>query len=109
MRLLPFGDRALLVELADTDAVVAWVDGLRRSMPPGVADLVPAARTVLVVSAAGADLAELGSALRAVEPVENAADSQEAEEIEIPVRYDGPDLAEVAELTGLSVAEVVAA
>ncbi len=29
--------------------------------------------------------------------------------VEIPVRYDGPDLAEVAELTGLSVREVIAA
>ena len=30
-------------------------------------------------------------------------------EVEIPVRYDGPDLADVARLTGLSGREVVAA
>ena len=36
-------------------------------------------------------------------------DAADGETVEIPVVYDGPDLAEVAELTGLDVDEVVAA
>ena len=47
MRLLAYGDRALLAEFATQKdvlgALAAWQDA-----PPGVLELVPAARTVLV-------------------------------------------------------------
>ena len=55
--LLAYGDRALLVELEDTDRVVAWAQSLREQPPPGVADLVPAAATLLVLVDEGADVA----------------------------------------------------
>ena len=113
-----YGDRALLVEVGDTRRVVAWVDALRRVMPPGVGDVVPAASTVLVVAEEHADVAALRAVLREIDPEPDlephrgpaAADDEGPDDVlEIPVRYDGPDLADVARLTGLTEREVVAA
>ena len=106
---LAYGDRALLVELGDTERVVAWVDALQRQEVPGVADLVPAAETVLVVADEGVDVRELRAALAAVVSEDTGSLSSGGDVVEIPVRYDGPDLADVARLTGLSESEVVAA
>ena len=106
---LAYGDRALLVELGDTERVVAWVDALQRQEVPGVADLVPAAETVLVVAAEGVDVRALRAALAAVVPEDAGSVASGGEAVEIPVVYDGPDLADVARLTGLSESEVVAA
>jgi KipI family sensor histidine kinase inhibitor len=107
LSVLAYGDRALLVEVGATERVVAWVDALRQDPPAGVSDVVPAAETVLVVADERADIAALRSALLGIEagPVRAAPD--DADVVEIPVRYDGPDLADVARLTGLSEAEVV--
>jgi KipI family sensor histidine kinase inhibitor len=104
-----YGDRALLVELGDAGRVVAWVDALRESAPPGVAEVVPAAETVLVVAEERADLRRLRAALRQVVPGPMRQESGTGDALEIPVRYDGPDLPDVARLTGLTEAEVVRA
>jgi KipI family sensor histidine kinase inhibitor len=105
MRLLPAGDNALLVELANLDEVLGYYAALTADPPEGVVDIVPAARTVLV-SLDGGDLSKLAQVLRAVVPaVGQAADS---ELLEIPVVYDGEDLDELAELLGCETAEVVA-
>ncbi|HYO39679.1 MAG TPA: allophanate hydrolase subunit 1 [Nocardioidaceae bacterium] len=109
VRVRPYGDRGVLVELGDTSRVVAWVDGLQQAPPPGVADVVPAAETVLVLAADGADVAALGRALRAVSPAPLRTASAGGEVVEIEVRYDGPDLPDVARLTGLSEEQVVTA
>ena len=74
----------------------------------GVVDVVPAARTVLLTVAPGhrprrAAPGRPGPARR------RRSTRPDGETVEIPVVYDGPDLAEVAELTGLDVDEVVAA
>jgi KipI family sensor histidine kinase inhibitor len=61
-------------------------------------EVVPAARTVLVVGDPLPDLAGL-----LVAP----AEEEPGPLVELPVRYDGPDLAEVAALTGLTAGEVV--
>jgi KipI family sensor histidine kinase inhibitor len=108
-RIRPYGDRALLVELADTDHVVAWVDAVRQLDPPGIADLVPAAETVLVLAGEDEDVRVLRKALSQVQPSPAERLASEGEVVEIPVRYDGPDLADVARITGLSEDEVVAA
>jgi KipI family sensor histidine kinase inhibitor len=100
------GDTALLVELDDLPAIWALAEAARGL--PGVLDVVPGAETVLVTAAPGTDLAALARAVDALEPGQAAAAS-DAAEIAIPVRYDGPDLDRVAELTGLSVEEVVEA
>ncbi|WP_370618654.1 5-oxoprolinase subunit B family protein [Mumia sp. Pv 4-285] len=111
MRVRPYGDRALIVDLDDAGSVVTWAEAVRAASLGGVADVVPAARTVLVVSEDGADVAALATSLRGIEPATAGpgAPTADADEIVVRVRYDGPDLAEVADLTGLGVRGVVAA
>ena len=109
MKVLPYGDRALLVELADGEEALALAAALRADPPAALGDLVPAARTVLLVAEAGAPVAELRAALGRVEPAAAAGAEAEVEVVEIPVVYDGEDLDDVARLTGLSPQEVVAA
>jgi KipI family sensor histidine kinase inhibitor len=106
----PFGDAALLVELDDLDAVLALAAAVREEGPEGVLDVVPAARTVLVVTEPGTALDPLATLVTSLSStlstVSTAADT---EPVEIAVAYDGPDLAEVARLTGLDEEAVVAA
>lgn len=110
MTLRPFGDRAVLVEAASLAEVLTVHDALVASAPDGVTDLVPAARTVLV----RVDPARLGlSAARAW--IEQAAaapatgrDRAAASRVELPIRYDGADLADVAGAVGLGVDELIA-
>lgn len=107
--LLPYGDRAVLVELGSTQEAVAYAAALRARPSDPVGEVVPAARTVLVVAAAGAAVADLRQALAEVRPEPSAAALDDAPVVEVPVRYDGEDLADVAELTGLTEEQVVAA
>lgn len=109
MRLLPYGDRALLVELADGEQALALAAALREDPPAAVGELVPAARTVLVVAADGAGVGDLRDALQRVEVTPLKDREDEGELVEVPVVYDGEDLEDVARLTGLSAEEVVAA
>jgi KipI family sensor histidine kinase inhibitor len=104
---LAYGDRALLVELGDTARVVAWNDAV--SGLPGVADVVPAAETLLVVTDEHVDVAAVRQRLEGLDVDETSVGHADGESVEIPVTYDGPDLADVAELTGLSEREVVEA
>lgn len=110
--LLPYGDRAVLVELGSTHEALAYAAALR-SREPGagdgpVGDVVPAARTVLVVAAEGAGVPDLRALLADVVPADLDAVASTSL-VEVPVTYDGADLADVAALTGLSEREVVAA
>lgn len=107
--LLPYGDRAVLVELGSTERALAWVDALESDRPTGVVDVVPAAETVLVVLGEHAPYERVREALRAVRAGTTSAGQPDTGVLEVPVVYDGPDLAEIAALTGLSAAEVVAA
>ena len=122
---LPVGDEGLLLEVADLDAVLALDGALRAALTAGgapwrdVTDVVPAARTVLLLTGEGSDLAALRAAVLAladsVRPVRGSAGwpgpetAPNSHEVEIPVRYHGPDLDDVARLTGLMPAEVVEA
>ncbi|GAB2985881.1 5-oxoprolinase subunit B family protein [Nocardioides montaniterrae] len=114
MRLLPYGDRALLVELASTDEVVALTDLLRSSpsVAEVVADVVPGARTVLLKARPGVWVERLRAVVPDEEhdfPRQKCALRQGLPDVVIPTTYDGPDLVEVARLTGLDEAEVVRA
>ena len=109
MRTRECGDQGLLVELDDADELVGLHRSLRRDPPSGVLDTVPAARTVLVIfdkAVTSADRLADDIARRSVDRV-NPADTT-GRLVEIPVRYDGLDLAEVADRTGLTTREVVA-
>lgn len=106
MRLLPAGENALLIEFADLPETMSYHRSMVRQRPDAVVDLVPAARTVLVIfDGAPAPILEWVAALEPAVDDPTAA----SEAVTIPVSYDGADLDDVARLTGLSVAEVVAA
>lgn len=105
MRFLRCADSGLLIELADLEAVQALYAVLAEEPPEGVTDLVPAARTLLLHLDARANAAAVEAAVRAVEPRDGARTSGEL--LQVPVVYDGADLAEVAKLTGLTEREVV--
>ena len=108
LRLLPCGDTGLLVELEDLDAVLALHRALRERQPAGVLDLVPAARTVLLrLDPRVLSVGDAERLVRETRPL--AADEATAETVEIPVTYDGEDLAEVGGLTGLGERGVVEA
>ena len=107
MRVLPSGTTALLVELDDLAQVRALLEALSAAPPAGVVDLVPAARTVLVVCDPGSTtLAALEDAVRRTPllPGRPAA----GELVEVPVVYDGEDLAVTAAALGTSVERLVA-
>jgi allophanate hydrolase subunit 1 len=86
MKVLGYGDRALLVELGDTATVVAWTDAVTAAGIPGVGDLVPAAETLLVVAAEGADVDAVRHRLEGLE-VDDSGEAGETsgESLEIPV------------------------
>ena len=106
MRVLPSGSTALLVEVDDLDAVLALHAALEEDRPAGVVDLVPAARTVLVVTdPAVTTLDAVEAALRGVRPQQGRRDTTES--IEVPVVYDGEDLGDVAAHLGVDADEVV--
>ena len=105
-----YGDRALLLECGSTDEVLACAAALREAGIPGVTDIVPGARTVLVAltdpnhqALARTRLArfEITAQANLVRPTEA--------DVVIDVVYDGADLADVAALTGLDTGDVVQA
>jgi KipI family sensor histidine kinase inhibitor len=105
-RFLPSGREALLVEVDDLDEALALYAALRAADLPGVTDLVPAARTVLIrldpVVTSPSAVREAVTGLRV-----DRGHRPDLGTVTIPTRYDGPDLAEVARHTGLTEAEVV--
>lgn len=111
MRFLPIGPRTLLVELEDLAQTLALFDALAVDPLPGIAEIIPAARTLMIRSAPGipAD-ARLAGAILSRQPAPGAAaTAPPGATIELPVTYDGEDLAEVARAMGLTEAEVIAA
>lgn len=106
MRILTARDDALLVELDDLDQAVALYESLTTEPVRGVGVPVPGARTLLVPFRPSAITARaLADELR-TRPLERRATSA-ARTVEIPVRYDGADLAEAADLLGWSTDELV--
>ncbi len=107
-----YGECALLLECSDTSEVLAWTSTLRQAELPGVLDIVPASRTVLLKLAGPRYQAPTRQRLSrlspqrkdiAVSPADHGAD------VVIDVVYDGPDLVEVGRLTGLDAVAVIAA
>ncbi len=101
------GPSALLVELADLQQVHDYyAEAQRRRQTgqlPSQVELVPAARTLLIDGVE--DPARLARDVRTWRP--GPATAAESRERDVPTRYNGPDLAEVAELWGLTVAEAI--
>ncbi|MEN4448184.1 allophanate hydrolase subunit 1 [Mycobacterium sp. SMC-18] len=107
-----YGDQALLLEFNSTAEVLAWTDTLRTAGLPGVLDIVPASRTILIKLAAPRyqiPTAQRLSKLRLGEIDNTEASAPQQADVTIDVVYDGTDLDEVAKLTGLTSDEVIAA
>lgn len=109
-RALPCGERAILVELDGLDEALALYRRLDAARPPHTEDLVLGARTVLLSVARPAALPDAAAAVAAAlaAPGESAG-WDDGDEVEIAVHYDGPDLDEVAGLTGLTAGQVIEA
>jgi KipI family sensor histidine kinase inhibitor len=103
-----YGDQALMVQCGSSAEVLAWMDALGAAALPGVLDIVPAARTVLVKLDNPRDQGVVRQRLRKMRVTADAAAPTERNaDVVIDVVYDGPDLAEVASHTGLSTAQVI--
>ena len=106
MRLLPSGTTALLAELDDLGQVQGLYDALAADPPAGVVDVVPAARTVLVVvDPSATTLDALAQALLRTTPRDRRRGHGDL--VEVPVVYDGEDLADAAAQLGWEPAELV--
>ena len=104
VRVMPYGDRAVLVEVGEAAAVLpvrAALDGVA-----GVHETVPAARTVLVRLDPGViDSAEIARIAGSVGPSVAAATT---DTVRLAVSYDGLDLANLAGELGISADDLVA-
>lgn len=105
-----YGDQALMLQCGSTAEVLGWVAALRAAGLPGVVDIVPASRTVLVKLDGPRFQGVVRQRLRKLRVTpDETAPSEHGADVVIDVVYDGPDLAEVADHTGLTVAQVVEA
>ena len=105
-----YGDHALMLQCDSTDDVLAWTAALRAAGLPGVVDIVPASRTVLLkfddTRYQGVTRQRVRK-LRVSPESQSAGPSERRADVVIDVVYDGPDLAEVAGHTGLTTAQVI--
>ena len=115
-RVEPLGDSALLVVLGEgtdpalTGRVIRLAARIRQAAPAGVRDVVPAYGSLAVFFDPTVDASVLADelSLAAKSPESEAREEKVARAMHVlPVRYDGQDLAEVGERTGLSRAEVI--
>jgi len=111
MKILPFGDRALLAEFGSLEQTMNAFLACDAARAPGVIELIPAAATVLVridpntlsLRAAEQWLTSTCSRASSNENVGRTAGPS----VSIPVRYDGPDLESAALVLGISADELV--
>lgn len=110
----PLGDDALLITFGTTisrstnDRVRTAAARVRALRVDTVTDIVPAYTTLGVYfDGARASFDEIVSAIAPAINSTELVESANGLLIEIPVRYDGPDLADVAERIGLTIADVI--
>ena len=105
-----YGDRALLLEFDSTAEVLAWTETLQAADLLGVVDIVPASRTILVKLAGPRFHAATRQRLSKLRPgTVGGHQACDRVDVTVDVVYDGADLHEVARLTGLTPAQVIAA
>jgi KipI family sensor histidine kinase inhibitor len=115
-RVLPFGEGALLVELGDEfqENVVSWARGIADSWETvfGIGPAVPAYASALLrfdpLRTAPAEAEKIAQGLLARGQFMLIGGGKERRLVEIPTTYDGPDLAETAERSHMSVDELIA-
>lgn len=103
----PYGEAALLVDCPRTQ-VAAAAQLLSRKLP-GV-EVIPAAETLLLQLSEPTPLGSLIKQVRELlDPIPTQHPPAAHQTLRIQVSYDGNDLDSVAELTGLSRSEIIAA
>lgn len=104
MKLRHYGERAVLADVGDAHTALALRDALVGV--PGIQEVVPGARTLLVrFDRALTSPDEIDARLASAETV---ADTRESgPPVDLPVRYDGADLTAVADELGLGTGEVI--
>ena len=115
-RVVPFGEGALLVELGDEfkDNLVGWARGIADTWETTFTfgPAVPAYASALLrfdpLRIAPAEAERLATELLARGEFTTIAANMPRRIIEIPTTYDGPDLAETAERSQLSMEQLVA-
>lgn len=110
--ILDYGDRALLLQFDSTAEVLAWTAAVRQAALPGVHDVVPASRTVLLKLEGTEAQGVTRQRLRKLQVVPEDIQTRppgDSVDVTIDVVYDGPDLPVVAEHTGLSIAQIITA
>ncbi|MGN8553488.1 UNVERIFIED_CONTAM: urea amidolyase family protein [Microbacterium sp. SLM126] len=106
-RVLPMGERAFLLETDSLAEVVAVHAALVSSRPDGVIDVVPAARTVLVRIDPSRLLPSAARSWAVAAAVgADGGTTGDGPLIELDIAYDGADLADTAELLGISTDEL---
>jgi KipI family sensor histidine kinase inhibitor len=105
---LDYGDQALLLQFDSTTDVLAWAAALREAALPGVLDIVPASHTVLLKLDGPRHQSAIRRRLRTLQVAPDMVATAPPEHpVAIDVVYDGADLAEVADRTGLTTAQVI--
>jgi KipI family sensor histidine kinase inhibitor len=100
------GDAGLLVSAPDPEVARRWAERWRQLGLPGVVDVVGGLRSVVV--SFDPEVTESGAVAEALARAPAGAGSPPpANQLDVPVHFGGPDLAEVAELLGITPAEVV--
>lgn len=115
-RVVPFGESALLVELGDEfqENVVSWARGIADYWETIVkfGPAVPAYASALLrfdpLKTAPAEAEKVAEAMLARGQFMLIAGNKPRRLIEIPTTYDGPDLADTAERSHLSVEQLIA-
>lgn len=101
------GTRAFLIECSSLDEVMRWHAQLSALPYPGQLDVLAAAETVLLTFSTPAAAREAASDV--VTARLDRAEAASGKTVTIDVLYDGEDLAEVGELTGLGERGVIEA
>lgn len=113
MRVRPCGDSAVLIDVLPSDAESAGTDILHAVLRlhvvvqswelPGIVDIVPAAQTLLIqLDTAQLSPKEIAARLSQADFTSPANRARERSRISIPVTYDGPDLASLADLLDMT-------
>jgi len=106
LRILPSGSNRILIELRDLELTLRLLEHLRTTRPEGVVEIIPAARTLtLHFDPFVTDRNRLIAFLTGAKI--DVRHERAAESFEIPVKYNGEDLAAVAEHLGWSVKELI--
>ncbi|WFQ79236.1 5-oxoprolinase/urea amidolyase family protein [Xenorhabdus sp. SF857] len=106
MRFLPVNSNTIMVELSGLSETLALLDSLNMAPILGIEEIIPAARTLMVrFRPAKISFQQLALEISRRDLQERSHTTGKS--IEIPVHYNGDDLALVAEIVGCTVQEVI--